>query len=231
MKITASLVCDTSDENKALWSLPLAGTNILDYILHTLQHLSILDDVCIFTNDQVLTGAPDYKGVAVHPFSERLAYNFNFLDNIKLHNECFTLIQSQFLGDVHLFLDIHYPLLQLNSLDCMFHALMENRFAAKIIPVYSIDPHLYIELPEPGQYINLWGQPGLDRQKHPPLFRAVGSCFLHCIRLREIQPLTFPYEVNRIEGFTLSTAQDIDFIHYVLNKTDALNWAGEGWER
>lgn len=216
MKITASVINDTARDGSPVWKFPLpAGGNVLDRALGILQQVPILEEICIFSNDPELNDSEKYQGVIVQPFDQRLAYNFNFLDNLKLHNECFTLQKTGSLGDIHLFLDIHYPLLKAASLLRMFHTLMENRFASKVIPVYSIDPHLYLEIPESGQYINLWGQQGLDRQHHPPLFRTVGCCFVHCGRLKEMQPLTFPFEISKLEGYRLSSEQDLDFIGYV----------------
>jgi len=217
MKITASVINDISKDDNPVWKFSLsAGENVLDNALDILQHVPILEEICIFSNDPELNASEKYQGIVVQPFDQRLAYNFNFLDNLKLHNECFTLQKTGSLGDIHLFLDIHYPLLQAASLLRMFHSLMENRFASKVIPVYSIDPHLYLEIPGNDQYLNLWGQQGLDRQQHPPLFRAVGCCFIHCGRLQGMQPLTFPFNINQVEGFKLSSKADTNFVDYVM---------------
>ena len=220
MKITASIIVESCEDHDSFWDLALGnGDTTLANMLKTLNRAALFDDLSIITNEHRLIRQEQFKGSKVYSLSPRLAYNFNFLDNIKLHNECFSLLEIGKLGDIHLFMDLRYQLIQPQTIMGMFNTLMENRFAAKVIPVYQIDPHLYMEIPGEELFINLWGQQGLDRQKHPPLFRTVGCCFLHHGRLKEMQPLTFPHHIDRIEGFKITSEEDIPFIDYVMKST------------
>lgn len=221
MKVTASIICDAGNGNHAVWRLPYAADKaVLDIVLDTLEGVAVLDGVCVFTNDADLTAKNRYGGLPVQPFWPQLGYRFNFLDNIKLHNECFSLEKAGFLGDVHLFWDVHHPLLRASSLTRMFNSLMEDQFAAKIIPVYPIDPHLYMQIGTDDRYVALWGQQGLDRQHHPRLLRSVGACFVHRKRLQEMQPMAFPFEIGRLEGTRLSGEEDLDLIRHIGEKFD-----------
>jgi hypothetical protein len=219
MRISTSIIHESIQNKTSIWPTTIKnGTNFLDNIIKTLQKTALFTDISVFTNDTTLTNNVNYKSIPVHSFDQELVYNFNYLDNIKLHNECLSLERLGVLGDIHLFIDLRYQLLSPSSLLSMFNTLMENRFAAKVIPVSMIDPHLYMEIPGNDQFMNIWGQQGLDRQKHPSLFRTIECCLIHCARIKEMQPLTFPLEIGRIEGFKFQHEKDISFLKYIMEK-------------
>ena len=87
MRISTTIIHEITQGEIDIWPSTIKeGTNLLDNTLNTLQNTSLFTDISIFTNDTTLTNPGNYKGITVHPFNPKLAYNFNYLDNVKLHN-------------------------------------------------------------------------------------------------------------------------------------------------
>ena len=216
MKTNVSIIYQSDWSSFLPWDTFLEKESLVDHFVSLCAGTGLFDAISVFSDDKGLASYCSKNGITFTPFAEHLYYDFNYLANITLHNETWTLENNGLYGDVHFFLNMTHPLLQGESIVGMYNALLENRFAAKVVATYQIEPHLLMELPGENNYIGLWGQPGLDRQLHPPLMRTVGSCFVHKGRMGGFQPLAFPYVVDRIQGCCINSEEDIQLVRYML---------------
>lgn len=221
MKVSASVVVDSRTTAEHMWTWPICGRGLLDHALDTLKNTCGIDDYFVFTDVQDIIDRLSPAGLVV-PFMDRFTYNFNFLDNISLFTELYSLKQADRLGDIHFFLDMRFPLIDATILGGMYNKLLETRFAAKVIPTYEIDPNLIMRIGTSDTFMRLWDSPGLDRQLQPRLMRITGACVVHCKRIAEIQPLTMHYRINRNAGRIIQDKGDIELMQYICNKKSAM---------
>jgi len=189
--------------------------------LATLREVPVIDAVYIITDDKNLMDRKDFCGADVRPLAPRLArHPFHFLTyefwrfNYELHG----LKETFPLGDVHFFLGWRTPLLKPITLENMYHSLMEDGGASRIVPILPVDPHLYTRLPGLKRYFPVWCAPGLDRQLAPQLYRVVNVCVIHTKRLLEIIPHTKGYRVTREEGLEIKRESDFELVEFYFQR-------------
>lgn len=206
--------------NKTLY--PLCGKPLIWHFLQEMRKAKFLDEIAVWSESEEV--AEVVRECGCTPFvrpREMVHYASGFASPAEWR-EC---INSQLTehfgnaGNIQVHLNCNYLMLRAATLERMYDTLLEDPQANLIVPIYPVDPHLYI-INEATRYLfPVWEYPGLDRQKYPQLYRKVGVSIRHVLRGAFGRPENELYhQIPRHEGVDVQNAEDIPFAEYLLAK-------------
>ncbi|GAB7081036.1 hypothetical protein [Megalodesulfovibrio paquesii] len=216
MRVTASfIVLEREASDGVSWDADMAGATQLARAVFQLEQLGLVDDMAVLTDCETLLARAGVAGLPVRrlcPASATERFNHLTCEESRIRHQLQALDQAGLEGDVHFFGAWRMPLLSSRSWERMYHALLEDRIAARVVPLTAEDPNLYTPLGgniAGGRLFGVWAHPGRDRQEAPQLYRPGLACVAHLQRIRYPQPLTKGVEISLIEAITTLTPEDV----------------------
>lgn len=229
MKVLGLIFASDRERKDGLcWTTPLegpGGSSLLCRAVRTLAATPNVDEVVVATD------APDLQALPEGCEGARLVrlpgWFFDFKlpafskESWLLSRALDALEQAGAGADVILVHDWRAPLVTPRTLERMYHALMEDRVAARVAAIYPVDPNLFMIMPGEsgeGKFFPVWSDPGADRQMIPQLFRnlEIGAFFPR--RLRMPIPETRGHQLGREEGLVAEDAEGLELAHFYLER-------------
>lgn len=218
MKVTAIILLQEKLlPDDVSWDMLLNGKPILQHVVDNCLGFSAIDEIAVATDCDGVKGS--IEGAAVARIPERMAfYPFNFLNatlgRLSMETSCVRAVGFQ--GDVMAFLPWNMPLLGSMSLERLYHTLLEDMVAARIVPTYPVDPGLHIRLPGEENFFPVWHAPGIDRQRLPQLYRPAFACFSHQKRIFSGVPVMKGLCLPRHEQLSVNNKEHLELAEYIL---------------
>jgi hypothetical protein len=158
---------------------------MLWWALTEAKKASFIDEIFVWTEDDELAEIARECGCHVIPRSrDQLFYNGGFDSPAEWgeHRNSYIVSKCGTLGDVRVFLNCNLCLITAQILEEMFLRLMQDEKATRIYPISKVDPGLYMKNPKTNALFPIWGDPALDQQHYPDLFRRGGTGIVHAKR-------------------------------------------------
>lgn len=228
MRVTASIIVLERDARDGVrWDARMGGMSLLEHAVARLQGLPLVDELAVLTDCDALCDALACAGVPVRrlcPTCTTERFDYLTCEESRIRQQLLALEQAGLAGDVHCFGSWRLPLLSTRSWERMYHALLEDRIAARIVPLTTEDPNLYTPLGGDvagGRLFGVWAHPGRDRQEAPQLYRPAEACVAHLGRIRYPQPLTKGVEIAMTEAVTVRASEDVPLVHFLWTRQQA----------
>ncbi|WP_320040084.1 hypothetical protein [uncultured Desulfobacter sp.] len=227
MKITATFIVLEQDAIKGIsWKSKLFHRNLLEHGIEHASQIPLIDELFILTDMDELLCQDTVAGYSVQkiwPWSIEERMDFLTCDWNRIYQQNLVLEKAGVVSDVHFFLDWRLPLLSAKSWEQMYHFLLEDRVAARVVPIYPEDPNLYTPLGDisSGRLFGVWSHPNKDRQKVPQLYRTFNACVTHRRRLGQPEPLTKGFCVPLIECVQTHSSQELQLAAFLSEKKEA----------
>lgn len=223
MRVTATVpVLADNDVSAVKWSSMLRGTTLLERVIRSAQQVKEIDGIAVLTNISELIKKNEIQGVPVMeiwPWAVIHRFDFLTCDSSVLGQQELALQKSGMNGDVHFTLNWQMPLVSSTTLERMYHCLLESKAVARIVPIYPIDPNIYMDVGGKGETpFSVWSQPGRDRQEVPQLFRTWSLCVHHKQRLAGVGPTTTGFRIPRLEALEIKTTENMNVAEFVLER-------------
>lgn len=225
LRVTASFQV-TAQEQSALvnWKSAFSGRCILEHAVTNACRSQIFDDLFILTDLPELPVNKLFFSVPVKklPFWH-VTEDMDFLaKNCRLLPPSLNLLdQAERLGDVHFFLSWRMPRIQWFTFEKMFHALLEDRLAARMVGTHPVDPNLFIQTDSTdgmNNFFPVWSDSGADRQRVPQLFRTQPIAAIHVRRQRASHPETAGFPLSLEESLVIRKPLDLELAAFYYNR-------------
>lgn len=202
------------------WSTPFGGGSLLGRAVATLRATPNVDEVFVCTDAPGLDTLPGDCGEASLRRLPDWFFDYKLPAFSKEHwllTRALSALEEAGAGaDVLLLHDWRAPLVTSRTLERMYHALLEDRVAARVAAIYPVDPNLFMIVPGNDGFFPVWSDPGADRQMIPQLFRNLEIGAVHPKRLRMPIPETRGQRVSREEGLVLEGPEGLELAEFHL---------------
>ncbi len=214
---------DRERQGGLCWTTPLEGAPLLARAVNTLAATPNVDEVLVATDAPDLTALPEGCEGAGLVRLPGWFFDFKlpaFSKEAWLITRALDALEEAGAGaDVLVVHDWRAPLVTPRTLERMYHALLEDRVAARVAAVYPVDPNLFMIMPGvdgDGRFFPVWSDPGADRQMIPQLYRnlEIGAFFPR--RLRMPIPETRGHLLGREEGVMARDAEGLELARFYL---------------
>jgi CMP-N-acetylneuraminic acid synthetase len=203
---------------------PVLGRPMIDHTFDAIRDSGIVDRTYVFTEDPEIAALTERAGGTVIPRTkDQVFYNGGFSPAADWGRHVTDFIERDAgprESRVDMALNCNFCLLTGGTLARMYYTLMEHEFATEIVGVTPVEPHLFMVNPATGTLFPVWHEPGLDRQKYPPLVRLVGGVALYH-RKREAEshmPKRLHHTLTAWEALDVQSAEDVEMAEYVLHR-------------
>jgi CMP-N-acetylneuraminic acid synthetase len=203
-----------------LWRAQISGRSILEHIIENCTKSGVIDKFCVMTDDVGLMEHGQDLGAPIFPCPEidkDIPLNSLSIELYSLYREYYMVQQIGMHEDLTFFIPWNMPLLNGRTLEKMYHTLLDDPLAARIIPISPIDPHLFTKLEGSGEFFPVWGHKALDRQLIQPLFHLSYASIVHWQRLFKAIPKLAGITIDKTRFFTVESEQDVELAEYLYN--------------
>lgn len=221
MRVTAAILALSSIRggSAALWDADLGGPSVLECVAAALSASGLAEEAAVVTDSPELLARGQCLGLPVRPCPENmLGHPFNFLavESYRVCQEAGFLRQTGLEGDIVFFLPWNLPLISAHTLERLYHALLEDPLAGRMLPMAPVDPQLYTRLPGEDAFFPVWAHKGMDRQRIPQLYRSRNLCVAHMGRLQRTLPRVKGLSVSRLELIEAAGPEEAGLLRHVL---------------
>lgn len=210
------------------WKTDLAQKNLLNHTVENALKVREIDEIFIVTDIKELQACGHFKEVKIKPLDQgKPAPVIDLVnkDAWRVNNIFNLLSELDVLGDVHFFLNWRMPLLGAAVLEQMYHTLLEDRVAARVVCVYPVDPNLFTRFNGDDSYFPVWADIGADRQNVPQLYRSLTAGVIHRNRHKEIIPESKGFTISRQQGLEILEPDDLELAEFYLDKKNGCDSA------
>lgn len=223
MRVSAAILALSSmlPQGSSNWVDDPVAHHSLEAVAANVSAARLADQAAIITDDQALIDLEVCGGVAVRPCPENMRFHpFNFLsvEAYKVGLELDMLRAVGLEAEVALLVSATLPMLGAVTLERLYHALLEDPLAGRVLPLAKVDPQLYARLPGEEGFFPVWAHRGMDRQRIPQLYRCRMACAVHVDRLTKTLPTIKGVHVSRLELVEVRTAKDMELVRFLRNR-------------
>lgn len=201
---------------------PLLGKPMVQIFLEEMRKCAFLDALCVWTESEEIARIADSLGcVPLHRPKSMVHYGSSFHTPFAWDQYAGDRIYEAlgYFGEIQVSLNCNYVLFTAESLERMYHLLMDDGVSNDIFPYYPVEPHLYMIHPAMPQAFPIWECPGVDRQNFPPLYRRIGIAITHVQRPQaKGQRRSLHHIVKPWEGWDVQSPDDVPFAEFMLEK-------------
>jgi len=202
-------------------SFKIAGKPLMEWFLDEITQAECIDYTFVWTeSEEIAEITTKYRNVhAIHRPKSMIHYASGF--HSAAYWDQYVADRMKEIagtsGDLRIHLNCNNVLLRADTIEAMYDKLLESAEYHLIQAYTPIDPHIFMI--HNGEPFPVWSKPGLDRQKHPQLYRKSSISIYHTKRAESMYiNKELPHIIPRTEAFDFQNSDDIHFAEYMLNK-------------
>lgn len=225
LKVTASFQVTVQENSDSItWQTELKEHCLLEHAVKNVLSSHFIDEVYILTDIPELLEMKTLFGAFVRQISYwHVIDDMNSLDkNCRLLTPSLNVLQMvDQLGELHFFLSWRMPLINTSTIEKMYHALLEDRIAARAVGMYPVDPNLFIEFNRSDgrqDFFPVWSDLGADRQRVQQLYRTYPIVAVHVNRQKEFCPESLGFQLPVEDSLEIQCERDIALGEFYLDR-------------
>ncbi|NDY56118.1 hypothetical protein G3N56_05075 [Desulfovibrio sulfodismutans] len=215
MKVTAIILAleHLTPSVRELWAEPIARTPVLKMVVENCLGSGVVDEAFVLGDFDELCSLPDVGGAKVRRVPGYCSqHHFNFL-NMEVRCIDMESAMAAEIGaaaDLTFFVAWNLPFIRSRHYELLYHRLLDDPVAARVLPITQVDPQLYMLRESTRKFYPVWCHKGLDRQLIQPLFRPVNACLASWGRLRMTLPKFVGLEMEHSALYQIVTRDDME---------------------
>lgn len=197
------------------------GKPIIQYAIEACLSARCVDRVFVWSEDEEIRAIAEKLGAhALHRPKSMVHYHSGFHTAEEFNRNKYEQIQAiaNTQGDVHLSLNCNNFLVQPATLDAMFTRLMESHKLGRILAIKPLRPGLCLINHKTGYLFPFWNDPDSGPEEYPPLFRILGVCIAHRLRLEQGIRQTQYFPIPTEESLDFQNEEDVGLAEFLLMK-------------